>query len=244
MSSTLAAKPATGVPPLEAVVIVATLALGLFVDVLTDIAGQTALSLAVWAVLFYVLRDVASEERRALMLCLVIATTGEMALSLGWGLYTYRLGNIPLFVPPGHVLMLLLGLSLARVMPQAVAYARFGCAALYALATGIMGIDTLGVALFLVLAAAAFGMPGQRRLYASTFVLSLVLELYGTWLGNWYWSREVPATALVTTNPPGVVGAFYCALDAAVAALSMLLARRWSARDGLISGTARSRPPP
>jgi hypothetical protein len=126
--------------------------------------------------------------------------------------------------------MLLLGLSLARVMPQSVAYAIFGCAALYSLAAAGMGVDTLGVALFLVLAAAAIGMPSQRRLYASTFVLSLLLELYGTWLGNWYWAREVPATALVTTNPPGVVGAFYCALDASVAAVSMLLARRWSAR--------------
>jgi hypothetical protein len=222
-------RPASGVSAPHAAAIVATLAVGLYVDVLTDIAGQTALSLGVWAVLFHVLRDVAGEERRALMLCLVIATSGEIALSLGWGLYTYRLGNIPMFVPPGHVLMLLLGLSLARVMPNAVVYAIFGCAALYALPTAVMGIDTLGIALFLVLAAAAFGMPGQRRLYASTFVLSLLLELYGTWLGNWSWAREVPATAFVTTNPPGVVGAFYCALDASVAAVSMLLARRWSA---------------
>jgi len=219
-----------GAPAADALVIVATLAIGLLVDVHTDLAGQTALSAAVWMVLFYVLRGVSGEERRGLMACLVIATSGEIALSLGWGLYTYRLGNIPMFVPPGHVLMLLLGLSLARVMPQSVAYAIFGCAALYSLAAAVAGVDTLGAALFLVLAFAAFGMPGQRRLYASTFVLSLLLELYGTWLGNWNWAREVPATALVTTNPPGVVGAFYCALDASVAAVSMLLARLWSAR--------------
>jgi len=45
-------------------------------------------------------------------------------------------------------------------------------------------------------------------------VLSLALELYGTWLGNWTWARNVPGIALVTTNPPGAAGAFYCALDA------------------------------
>jgi hypothetical protein len=230
VSSTLAARPASGVPAADAAIIVATLMIGLLVDVHTDIAGQTALSAAVWMVLFYVLRDVSGEERRGLLACLVIATSGEIALSLGWGLYTYRLSNIPMFVPPGHVLMLLLGLSLARVMPQSVAYAIFGCAALYSLAAALAGIDTLGVALFLVLAVSALAMPSQRRLYASTFVLSLALELYGTWLGNWYWASEVPATALVTTNPPGVVGAFYCALDASVAAVSMLLARYWSAQ--------------
>jgi hypothetical protein len=225
VSAALAAK-----RPSDALLIVGTLAAGLYLDVLTDLAGQTALGLAVWAVLFYLLRGAGGEERRALMACLVIATTGELALSLGWGLYTYRLGNIPLFVPPGHVLMLLLGFSLARVMPDTVAYAIFSVAALYSLAAAATGVDTLGVALFLVLAASAVGMPGQRRLYASTFVLSLLLELYGTWLGNWNWARQVPATTLVTTNPPGVVGAFYCALDAAVASLSMLIAKRWSDR--------------
>jgi hypothetical protein len=214
----------------DALIIVATLAAGLYLDVLTDIAGQTALSLAVWMVLFYELRSVTGEERRALMICLVIATAGEMMLSLGWGLYTYRLGNIPLFVPPGHVLMLLLGFALARAMPQTVAYAIFASAAVYSLAAAVAGVDTLGVALFLVLAVSAIAMPKQQTLYASTFVLSLLLELYGTWLGNWNWAHQVPATALVTTNPPGVVGAFYCALDAAVASFSMLLARRWNAR--------------
>lgn len=231
MSSAVGARPASGVPFADTLIIVATVTLGLLIDMHTDIAGQTALSAAVWVVLFYILRGISGETRLGLVACLVIATVGECFLSLLWGLYTYRLGNVPMFIPPGHVLMLLLGLSLARVMPQMVAYAIFGCAALYSLAAAVMGVDTLGAALFLILAVSAFGMPSQRRLYASTFVLALLLELYGTWLGNWIWAREVPATAFVTTNPPGVVGAFYCALDASVAAASMLLARLWSARS-------------
>jgi hypothetical protein len=216
--------------PVDALVIVTTLAAGLYLDVRTDIPGQTAVGLAVWLVLFYILKGVTGEERRALLACLVIATTGELVLSLGWGLYTYRLGNIPMFVPPGHVLMLLLGFSLARLMPKTAVYAIFSFAALYSLAAAVAGVDTLGLALFLVLAVSAIAMPNQRALYASTFVLSLLLELYGTWLGNWNWARQVPATPLVTTNPPGVVGAFYCALDAAVASISMLIAKRWSRR--------------
>jgi hypothetical protein len=245
MNPALAARPAPPeVRPAASLVIVATLAAALWADVQTDIAGQTAVSAVIWLVLFSVLRGVGGQARFGLMACLVIATSGEILLSLGWGLYTYRLGNIPLFVPPGHVLMLLLGLSLASVMPQAVAYAIFGCAALYSLAAAALGVDTLGVALFLILAVAWIGMPTQRRLYAGTFVLSLALELYGTWLGNWNWAHQVPATELVTTNPPGAVGAFYCALDALVASVSMLLARLWSARGGVTSGTGRSRSQP
>src|SRR5262249_43343927 len=52
--------------PSHAFLIVATLAAGLYLDVRTDLAGQTALGLAVWLVLFYVLRGVGGEERRAL----------------------------------------------------------------------------------------------------------------------------------------------------------------------------------
>ena len=88
---------------------------------------------------------------------------------------------------------------------------------------------TLGVPLFFVLVAASVFMPRQRRLYASTFVLALALELYGTWLGNWTWTRQVPGVGLVTTNPPGVAGAFYCALDALAAAAAYFVASRMKA---------------
>jgi hypothetical protein len=125
--------------------------------------------------------------------------------------------------------MLLLGFSLARRMPDAVALAIIGCAGVYSLAAAAAGIDTLGALLFLVLAAASLAMPNHRRLYASTFVLALALELYGTWLGNWSWAREVPGMPLVTTSPPGAAGALYCALDALVLLASVWIVPRLSA---------------
>src|SRR6267378_448014 len=192
--------------------IVLTLAGALTAEVWTDIAGQAVVSVAVWAAMLYLLDRVEPGLRYGLMACLMIATAGEIFLSLGWGLYAYRLGNIPMFVPPGHVLLLLLGLSLARRMSQAAATGVIVYAALYSLAAA-----ALGAVLFLVFAAASVAMPAQRRLYASTFVLSLALELYGTWLGSWTWAREVPGIALVTTNPPAAAGALYCALDALTA---------------------------
>ena len=206
--------------------IVATLAGALAADVHTNIVGQTLIGLIVWLTLFSLLSDIDRETRFALMACLVIATVGEIVLSLGWGLYTYRLDNIPLFVPPGHVLLLLLGLSLARRMTDGFALAIIGGAGAYSLLACTTGVDTFGLLLFGVLLAASVAMPRQRRLYASTFVLALGLELLGTWLGNWSWAREVPGVPLVTTNPPAAAGAFYCALDALVVITSMWLAPR------------------
>lgn len=216
---------ASGIRLPHVALIVATLAAGLALDVRTGFAGQAAIGIAFWALLSRLLGSVSAGERRALMACVVIATAGEMFLSLGWGLYTYRLGNIPLYVPPGHALMLMLGIRLAQHLPESIARAILGAAAIYTLAAATTGLDTFGVLLCLLLAGAALAMPAQRRLYASTFVLSLALELGGTWLGNWTWAREVPVLGLVTTNPPGVAGAFYCALDALVAVTALAAGR-------------------
>jgi hypothetical protein len=212
--------------------IVAALALGLALDVHAGFAGQAAIGVALWVLLSWLMRQSPAEERRALMACVVIATAGEVFLSLGWGLYTYRLENIPLFVPPGHALMLMLGLSLAQRMTETVARAILVAAAVYSTAAAVGGIDTFGILLCLLLAGAALAMPAQRRLYASTFVLSLALELFGTWLGNWTWASEVPLLGLVTTNPPGVAGAFYCALDALVASWILAAGRFGRATAG------------
>ena len=142
------------------------------------------------------------------------------------GLYTYRLDNIPLFVPPGHVLLLLLGLRLARRMSENAALAIIGGAGGCSIALAAAQVDTLGVWLFGVLLTASLAVPEHRRLYASTFLLALGLELLGTWLGNWGWAREVSGTPLVTTNPPLTAGAFYCALDALVVVAAAWLAPR------------------
>jgi hypothetical protein len=218
---------------------VAVLTIGLALDVHTDLLGQAGLSVGVWIALFYVLRQVDPRERRALLACLVIATAGELFLSLVWGLYTYRLENVPFFVPPGHAMLLLLGLGLAQRVSRRAADAILAGAAAYALAAGLTGIDTFALPLLALLAIVAFVLPKNRPLYASTFLLALALELYGTWLGNWSWSREVPVIALVTTNPPGIASAFYAVLDALVACTALALARRVNREPRAVEVTAR-----
>jgi len=121
-----------------------------------------------------------------------------------------------MFVPPGHALMLMLGLALTRHMPEWGARAILGGAGAYAIIAAAAGLDTLAVPLYLLLMVSVLSLPAHRRLFASSFVLTLTLELYGTTLGNWYWDREVPWVGLVTTNPPLIAGAFYCTLHALV----------------------------
>jgi hypothetical protein len=206
----------------RALLLCGALAIGLWADIHTQLPGQFAIGLAVWVLLLALLAGMPPEARRVFLACSAIATLGELFLSLGWGLYTYRLGNVPLFVPPGHALMLMLGIGLAQRMPEIAARWVIGAAAAYALAAGIAGFDTLALPLLLVLAVAALLLPAHRRLFASTFVLCLALELYGTALGNWSWAHDVPWIGLTTTNPPALAGVFYCTLDALVLAFLAL----------------------
>jgi hypothetical protein len=214
---------ATDSSPRQMLAVVLALAVGLAVDVRVDLAGQALIGAFMWALMLACLTRYPACERHALIACLTIATAGELVLSLVWGLYTYRLGNIPAFVPPGHVLLFLIGSSAAQRITAAGARCVFGCAGVYAAAAALLGFDMLSPLLLLVIAVAWFALPGHRRLYAGTFTCSLVLEIYGTWLGVWSWAHEVPGLALTTTNPPGIVGAFYCALDALVATATVFL---------------------
>lgn len=198
---------------------------GLLVDVHGGVYGQLAVGVAVWGLMIWLIHNSAPGWRLAFWVCLIWSTAGEVFLSLVWGLYTYRLGNIPFFIPPGHVLLLYLGMVLAPGLPRGVEFLVPACAVVYAAVAWIMHLDTLSAALTLLFLLGMMQKEG-RRLYAVMFVLSLLLELYGTWLGNWVWHREVPYTAFVSTNPPAAAGAFYCMLDVLVVLTVRGLARR------------------
>ncbi len=215
----------TPLPAPQLLLMAATLALGLLADARASLACQLLIGAVFWGVLAHVAGRVSRRERQALLACLLVATAGELFLSLAWGLYAYRLENVPPFVPPGHAMMFLLASALARRMSEAAAWAVLAAAGIYAGAAAASGFDTFAVPLFLLLAGAVWVLPEQRRLLAGTLLLSLALELYGTWLGIWRWERDVPYSSLATSNPPALSGALYTVRDAGVALLSALFLR-------------------
>ena len=56
----------------------------------------------------------------------LFATVGEVTGSLVWGVYRYRLHNLPLFIPPAHGIVYLSGLALVGVGASAAARRRRG----------------------------------------------------------------------------------------------------------------------
>jgi hypothetical protein len=201
----------------KSIIIVFLIIVGLWLDQSIKVWGQTLVNLFIWSFFLGLLKTSSRDERWSLVVCLGYATGGELFLSLIWGLYEYRLHNLPLFVPPGHALLFTLGLTLAPRLPGWIIWLVPSLMAPYALFAFIAGFDTTGGFLFLIfLLCLIFGTA--KKLYATMFILSLSLEIYGTWLGNWTWVLQEPWFGLTSTNPPASAGAFYCMLDLLVVA--------------------------
>jgi hypothetical protein len=224
----------------RAVAILAVIAGGLALDQVVEFWGQTLTNVGIWAVFLYSLRLAEPRDQLALATCVLYATLGEIFLSLVWGLYEYRLANVPLFVPPGHALLFMLGGILARHARDWIIWFVPLAATPFVLllaATGLGTLDALLFAMFLLCM-----LSGRApRLYAVMFVLSLAMEIYGTWLGNWTWAEVVPWWGLTTVNPPLAAGAFYCVLDMlVVATVARARQTRSSAQSSLAFTPARS----
>ena len=201
----------------KALIITGVIAGGLVFDQRVDFWGQTLTNVALWALLLYWLRGAPPEERLSLSVCVFYATLGEIFLSLVWGLYEYRLSNIPLFVPPGHALLFMLGGMLARRARDWIIWFVPLAAAPFVFLLAVTGLGTLDALLFALFLLCLLSGRASK-LYSVMFVLSLAMEIYGIRLGNWTWAEEAPWLGFTTVNPPLAAGAFYCMLDMLVVA--------------------------
>jgi hypothetical protein len=233
--------------PTLAIAGAAYLAALLALDHYASYPEQLALGALTWAVLAVALTRVPPERRAQALGVVVFATLGEVTGSLIWGVYTYRLHNLPLFVPPAHGLVYLTGLALATALAPH-ARALVVVAAVAAGTWGLLGLTVLarrdvagavGVPLLLL-----FLWRGRNRaIYAGVFLVVASLELYGTAIGTWHWARELPGLGIPDGNPPSGVASGYVWFDVmALLVAPVILRARWDLRSrGWYPGWSGSR---
>jgi hypothetical protein len=193
-------------------VVIATLAGGIALDAHGPAWAQAAVAAWTWTVFVWILEQSDRRHRLELVVCLVLATLGELFLTEVWGLYVYRLHNLPLFVPPGHALVFASAVRMSRLAPPWFPAVVAGPVGLYLTYAGWKGLDTQGLLWFLVFLA-YLAASGDRRLCSVLFVFALLIEGYGTRLGSWRYFTHEPWFGLTTTNPPVGIGAIYCTLE-------------------------------
>ena len=213
----------------------------LAVDTQLDWYGQIALGVVTWAVLLAALHPLAPLARAQALGVVVFATIGEVTGSLVWGVYSYRLHNLPLFIPPAHGIVYLSGLALASVVPArrlvvagAVAASGWGLAGLTLLprldVAGAIGVPLLCLFLW---------RSRFRAVYAGVFLVVAGLEVYGTSIGTWRWAAELPGLGIPDGNPPSGVASGYVWFDV----MALLLAP-WLLRAGRMLRTGPWVPAP
>jgi hypothetical protein len=210
----------------RAAAIAAYLATVLWVDRYVDLRGQLVLGGVTWIVLVLAARPLPVERRAQVAVVICAATLAEVTGSIVWGVYSYRLHNLPTFVPPAHGLVFMAGVALSD------AFRRQACALVWVAAVGATLWGVLGLtALPRTDAAGALGVPlllaflwrsPGRAAYAGVFLIVAALELYGTAIGTWRWAAELPGLGIPDGNPPSGVASGYVWFDV----MALLLAPR------------------
>ena len=198
------------------------------------VARQGTLSLCTAGFLWFFARRLPVDPRQ-IVTAIVVATLGEIVLSLGWGLYSYAHALIPWYVPPGHGLFYTLAAASAhqtwlrdrsRVIVRGVIVA----GTLNAVISLALFRDVWGF-LWWLGALALIARSRNQLMLATCFVYTILLEWAGTANGNWLWAATVPGVGLHSANPPAGVGILYILLDLITVGLTSSL--RWPSSRSL-----------
>lgn len=149
-----------------------------------------------------------------------IAIIGEYLFSIVLGMYTYRLENVPHYVPPGHALVYMAVLYFSKasaIKSHKVSLEKILTIAifLYASVFLILKNDVFGFVMTVATLFILRNKPRERLFYLTMYVTVVVLELIGTYYLNWKW----PSIAwgvfefLPSHNPPSGISFFYFGLD-------------------------------
>lgn len=211
------------------VVLIAYAAAMLAADRFVGPGGQAVLGVMTAVVLVAACRPLAVEERLQVVGVVVVATCFEVIGSVLWGVYRYRLGNLPWFVPPGHGLVYVTGLNLSRLGPVTRHERGFVRLALaLGAAWGVLGLsgvlgrtDMFGAVGALCLSIFLLRGPAPT-VYAAVSLVVAWLEWYGTALGTWRWAEVLPGVGIPDGNPPSGAASGYVLFDILAMALAPL----------------------
>lgn len=196
-------------------------AISLNLDASGSMEQQSFMGLIAWTFLAALLWGENKEVRMQVIIAVAFATLGEHFASIYMGGYTYRFGNVPAYVPPGHGMVYLTAVALAR-SGLFLTHAR-KIALLVAVTCGawsIWGIsgypeqgDQVGALLFCFFLVCLI-RGRSPMVYLAAFFITTWLELIGTAAGTWKWATIEPVMGLSQGNPPSGVAAWYCLVDA------------------------------
>ncbi|WP_139958136.1 hypothetical protein [Flavicella sediminum] len=170
---------------------------------------------------FFILYYRSTPRTKKLMIYgVAIGFVGEHLFSRILGMYTYRLENVPLYVPFGHAavyarVFIFAKASIIQKHHDKIVKFLSILVAIYATLFLIFLGDVFGFVMTLVIFLILWKRPKDRMFFLTMYTVVAVLEIGGTSYECWYW----PTTAfdafpfLKSYNPPSGISLFYYTLD-------------------------------
>lgn len=210
-----------------------------FVDQFLSAPQQWILGIMGWFTLLMALTTRTARERILVLTLVLLATAAEFTFSEVAGWYTYRLENVPPWIPPAHGLIFLSALLWVE-MPTAYAHAtRFRIAVTLAVvAYSMFGLivgrpDAVGAAGgALLLIWLWFTGEDRGRFYVLMWFIVCYLEICGVAIGAWSWAENMPGIGWSQGNPPSGIVGVYGAIDLLAFGTTALVGNVWARTGG------------
>lgn len=170
---------------------------------------------------FWLLYKRSTKRTKELMIyAVILGFIGEYFFSIYLDMYTYRLGNVPLYVPFGHatVYARVYEFSKASVVKKnhkILERFLYLIISLFALGYLIFLNDVFGFIMTIGVFVLLIRRPKDRMFFLTMYIVVAVLEIGGPAYGAWKW----PDTAfgvfdfLPSNNAPSGISLFYFLLD-------------------------------
>ena len=168
----------------------------------------------------WVYLKVSTKIKKLMLYGIILAVLGEALFTLILGMYTYRLENLPLYVPFGHSIIYAAVFYISKEPAikkhkELVIKILFLSMILYSTLWLIFDNDVFGFLCMLGIILIISKKPHTRIFFLIMFFMIVYLELLGTYYQCWYWPEiwfnEI--TLIPSSNPPSGISVFYFGFD-------------------------------
>ncbi|WP_298884546.1 hypothetical protein [uncultured Polaribacter sp.] len=158
--------------------------------------------------------------KELMIYAVILGVGGEYLFSRGLNMYTYRLENVPLYVPIGHAalygrIFMFSKNSTVRKHHKAVEQLFAITIAIFSTIYLMFFADIFGFVMTICVFLLLWKRPKDRLFFYSMYILVAILEIGGTAFGCWKWPNIAFGVFefLPSNNPPSGISLFYFLLD-------------------------------
>lgn len=158
--------------------------------------------------------------KELMIYAVILGFGGEYLFSRGLDMYTYRLENVPFYVPLGHAalygrIFMFSKAPIVRKHHKAIEQLFAVFISLFSLTYLIFFADVFGFVMTVCVFLLLWKRPNDRLFFYSMYILVATLEIGGTAFGAWKWPDSAFGvfSFLPSNNPPSGISLFYFLLD-------------------------------